>query len=80
MEDVDSPLAKNGRGVAESLELRVKRPVYYFLNRITETKTERKRRCPSCRGAWLLKEPWHGKFDFRCRKYRLISNVAWGMR
>ncbi len=74
-------LSKMGRGVAESLERkRVERPVYYFLIRISETTTERKRRCPSCRGAWLLKEPWHGKIDFRCRKCRLISNVAWGMR
>jgi predicted nucleic acid-binding Zn ribbon protein len=80
MEDADSALSKNGRGVAESLEGRVKRPVYYFLNRTTETTSERRRRCPSCGGPWLLKKPLHGIVDFRCRRCRLVSNVAWGMR
>jgi hypothetical protein len=78
MEDVKSALSENGREVAESLEQRVNQPVFYFLNRTTETKTERQRRCPSCGGAWLLKEPWGPYFDFRCRKCRLVSNVAWG--
>jgi len=41
---------------------------------------EMRRKCPGCRGPWLLKKPLHGKFDFRCDKCHLLSNIAWNIR
>jgi predicted nucleic acid-binding Zn ribbon protein len=41
---------------------------------------EEKRKCPSCSGGWLLKEPLHELFDFKCDRCRLLSNISWSVR
>ena len=45
-----------------------------------DIESERGRRCPGCDGAWMLDEPWHGLFDFRCDPCRLVSNIAFNVR
>ncbi|NOT01848.1 MAG: DUF2310 family Zn-ribbon-containing protein [Phycisphaerales bacterium] len=74
----DSELTKDGLEVCGAIEKHTRRPVYYYLLRFHGrfVAAERKRPCPSCGGAWLLKRRWHGKYDFRCRRCRLVSNIA----
>jgi len=74
----DGELAREGRDVCRAIEKRAKVPVYYYLSRYygRNLAAERRRRCPSCGGAWLLKEPWLQRYDFRCRKCRLVSCIA----
>jgi predicted nucleic acid-binding Zn ribbon protein len=78
----DSELSKDGRELARNLEKKVSVPVYYYLSKHfgRSDQAERNRNCPSCRKAWLLKEPLHRVFDFQCRRCRLLSNVAFEVR
>ncbi len=74
-----SPLSQDGCKVCRQLELRLKVPVYYYLNKYygVSEKAERKRRCPRCRANWLLSKPWLNRYHFKCKRCRLISNIAW---
>lgn len=79
MGDVGSALTREGRRLAAELEKRVGVPVFYSLCKVRGRSgaSERARACPSCGGDWLLEEPRHDCFDFRCEPCRLLSNVAW---
>ena len=78
-----SSLTRSGLEVCKRIKKVTGLPCYYFLNRYygRTQKEERKRRCPGCGGKWLLAERWHGRFDFRCDKCKLVSELApdyWG--
>lgn len=76
-----SALTAQGLEVCRALEEKTGRKVYYHLHKSrgrTEG-TERRRKCPSCGGDWLLEEPWHRLFDFRCDACALLSNVAYSL-
>jgi predicted nucleic acid-binding Zn ribbon protein len=79
---LDSELSTDGRALARELEKRVRVPVYYYLSKYfgRSDRSERKRKCPSCRKAWLRQEPLHRNFDFQCERCRLLSNVAFDVR
>ena len=78
----DSPLSKDGREVAKTMERRARLPVYYHLDKFLarSSRSERARRCPSCGRAWRLEQPLHRIFDFKCDRCRLVSNLAWDVR
>jgi predicted nucleic acid-binding Zn ribbon protein len=82
MSDLASELSRSGLAVCKDLKRLTSRPVYYYLYReSTRSHTvELRRKCPSCGGPWRLKEPLHAKFDFKCDKCRLLSNIAWSVR
>lgn len=73
-----SALSRQGLEICRALEGKTGRKVYYYLHksRGRSPGTERRRRCPGCGGDWLLEEPWHGLFDFRCDACALLSNIA----
>jgi predicted nucleic acid-binding Zn ribbon protein len=73
-----SALSRQGLEICRALEDKMGRKAYYYLHksRGRSLATERRRRCPGCGGEWLLEEPWHGLFDFRCDACALLSNVA----
>ena len=77
----DSPLARTGRANGARIAEATGAPVYYRLFRYggRSLRSERARRCPECGGAWLLDEPWH-RFDFRCDRCLLVSEVAWDVQ
>ena len=82
LSDVRSALSRNGREVAKQLEVKVGVRVCYYLMKhygVSDAR-DRQRRCPSCRGRWLLAEPLHGILEFRCDRCRLMSNVAFDVR
>jgi predicted nucleic acid-binding Zn ribbon protein len=78
----DSDLSKTGRGICRAIEQRTGARTYYYLYRWhgRSEAAERRRRCPSCGKNWLLEAPWHGRFDFRCDRCRLLSNVGLDVR
>lgn len=78
----DSPFSKDGRDVAKTLARKARRPVYYYLAKALARsfRQERARKCPSCGRRWLLDEPLHNIFDFKCDRCRLLSNIAWHVR
>ncbi len=82
MFQVDSSLSKRGRAICDTVTDSTGVPTYYYLHRWTarSRKQELARKCPSCNGEWLLDEPWHTIFDFRCDRCRLVSNIAFDVR
>lgn len=80
--DVESALSKEGRKACRHIEKQTGEPTYYYLFRGDgrSLKQEQARRCPSCNGRWFLKKTWLSFFDFRCKRCRLVSNVAWNVR
>jgi predicted nucleic acid-binding Zn ribbon protein len=74
----DSALSRQGRAIASALAATTSLPTYYYLFKARgRTRAhELKRTCPACGGPWLLREPWHGQFQFRCDACRLVSSVA----
>ena len=82
MSNPASELSRSGIAVCKEIERRTKRPVYYYLYRPNGRSrlAEMRRKCPGCGGAWLLKKPLHEKFDFRCDKCHLLSNIGWDVR
>jgi predicted nucleic acid-binding Zn ribbon protein len=82
MSDSTSELSRSGLSACKEIERLTGHPAYYYLHRANARShsAEALRKCPSCRGAWLLKKPLHGKFDFKCDRCQLLSNIAWGVR
>lgn len=82
MSDPTSELSRLGLAVCKEIARLTRRPVYYYLHRARTRShsAEVRRKCPSCDGKWLLNEPLHGKFDFRCDRCHLLSNIAWDVR
>lgn len=81
--DLNSSLSKRGRKLCQKIEQSSQTPTYYYLYRSNNGRSlarERSRRCPGCGKAWLLNEPLHKLFDFRCDTCRLLSNISWNLR
>ncbi len=78
----DSQLTKQGLEVCRNIGKVTGKKVFYYLYKSSAKsyKSELLRKCPSCNGNWHLKEPLHNKFDFRCEKCNLLSNIAWDVR
>lgn len=74
----DSALSRQGRAICEAWEAKTGLTVFYYLYRHYGKSLVREtaRRCPSCDSEWRLPRRLHGRFDFRCDKCRLLSNVA----
>ena len=79
MGELNSSLSQRGLEICREIEKLTGTPTYYYLRRYNgrSKKSERARLCPSCIGAWILPEKWHDKFDFRCDKCHLLSNIAY---
>lgn len=77
-----SSLSRQGLKICHKITASSGIPTYYYLYRYSgrSSNQEQARRCPSCRGEWLLPEPLHGKFDFKCDRCRLLSNMAMTIR
>lgn len=77
--DVDSVLFRRGWGLRGRIEYLTQVPTYYYLYRVggDSLSAERARKCPRCGGDWLLEEPLHDIFHFKCEPCRLLSNISW---
>lgn len=77
LESPESDLSRSGLEICERIRGGTGRRAWYFLSRAhgLDAAAERERRCPRCGGEWLLPEPWHGSFDFRCERCALLSRL-----
>ena len=82
MSDLKSRLSRSGLAACTEIQRLTGQAVYYYLYRGDgrSSASELRRKCPGCGGAWLLEEPPHHKFDFRCDQCHLLSNIAWNLR
>lgn len=78
----DSQLTKQGLKVCESIEKVTGKETFYYLYkyRARSLQIELSRKCPNCGKDWKLKKPLHDLFDFKCKKCKLLSNIAWDVR
>lgn len=77
--DINSDLFRRGWDLRGRLEYVTKVPTYYYLYRVggESLAAEKARKCPRCGGDWLLDEPAHEMFHFKCDDCRLVSNISW---
>jgi predicted nucleic acid-binding Zn ribbon protein len=74
-----SDLTRRGRDICKQIELKSKRPTYYYLYRVggSSLQSETNRTCPGCEQNWQVDPPIHGVFSFKCDDCRLVSNLSW---
>lgn len=77
MGDVNSELSKQGLEICQILTEKLSKPVYYNLYQYYCLPDEQNRKCPKCGGEWLLKEPLHNEYDFKCDNCYLLSNFGY---
>jgi predicted nucleic acid-binding Zn ribbon protein len=79
---LESSLSQRGLSLRDTIYQLTGTPTYYYVMSIRgrSRRHELQRMCPSCKREWLLAEPWHGIFDFRCDSCYLLSNIAWNVR
>ncbi|ENM3877421.1 TPA: Zn-ribbon-containing protein [Vibrio cholerae] len=77
--DVDSDLFRRGWDLRGRIEFLTQVPTYYYQYRVggSSLAQEKARPCPKCGGHWLLDEPLHDIFHFRCEPCRIVSNISW---
>ena len=77
--DVDSVLFRRGWDLRGRIEYITKVPTYYYQYRVggQSLESEKARKCPKCGGEWLLDEPLHDIFHFKCDDCRIVSNISW---
>lgn len=82
MSTFSSRLSRSGMDICDGIKKRTGKPTYYYLYYGTgkRLQTERQRKCPKCEGEWFLSETLFAKFDFRCDRCHLLSNVAFNLR
>ena len=78
LSDADSELSKEGRDLCRRIEAGAGVPTYYYLMRYfaRSKKGELKSRCPDCGGEWLNESDSLKRYEFRCDRCRLVSNIA----
>ncbi|MDP3443555.1 MAG: DUF2310 family Zn-ribbon-containing protein, partial [Ignavibacteria bacterium] len=80
---INSSLNYRGVNITEKLTKYLKMPVYYYLysGYGKSIKNELSRSCPKCGNKkWMLKEPLHDMFDYKCDNCYLLSNISWNLR
>lgn len=78
----DSDLSQTGRDICRRIQELTRIPVYYYLQRhyARSVASERRRTCPACGRKWLVEPPWFDRYDFRCDRCRLVSNIGFDVR
>jgi predicted nucleic acid-binding Zn ribbon protein len=78
----DSSLSTQGISICNTIAKETGIATFYYLLRSKgrNLTSEKKRKCPSCGGDWLLDKPLHHLFDFKCNRCRLLSNIAFSVR
>jgi predicted nucleic acid-binding Zn ribbon protein len=75
---INSNLSIEGMNVCKNIMNLTGKNVYYYLDHYVNNpimKKEINRKCPLCGGDWILKKRLFGRFDFKCDKCLLLSNI-----
>lgn len=77
--DNNSDLMKHAQQLSKVVGDGLKIPVYQYLYRVggESLQAEQARKCPNCNGEWILEQPLHNLFDFKCDDCLLLSNISW---
>lgn len=76
MGNITSELTQQGREICQILSEKLQKPVYYHLYHYYISEDPATANCPSCGGDWRLATPLHGRYDFKCDKCLLLSNIG----
>jgi predicted nucleic acid-binding Zn ribbon protein len=79
LSEVGSDLFRRGWDIRGRIEYITQIPTYYYLYKVggKSLEEEKARKCPKCGGEWLLDEPLHDIFYFKCDSCRIVSNISW---
>ncbi len=83
MFDINSSLSRDGLAICDKLTSLSGKKCFYYLHKYygKSLEKEKARVCPKCGNAkWLLKEPLHDIFDFKCDNCLLLSSIAFQIR
>lgn len=76
MGEFDSELTTQGREICQILAEKLQKPVYYYLHKYYISENQEHAKCPSCGGDWRLPTPLHERYDFKCDRCFLLSNLG----
>ena len=77
MQEIKSPLSKQGLKICKKIEELTSIPVYYYLHNYRKLKGDQLLiPCPGCNKKWSLKEPLHNFYDFRCDRCKIVSTIS----
>lgn len=77
MEEITSPLSKQGLEICRKIEELTSIPTYYFLFNYKKFKgDELIKPCPSCGKKWSLKYRLHNFYDFKCDRCKIVSTLS----
>ncbi|AEV98182.1 DNA-binding protein [Niastella koreensis] len=77
MQDLKSPLSKQGFKICKKIGELTSIPTYYFLYNYTKFKGDNlSRSCPGCNKKWGLKKRLHDRYDFKCDRCKIVSEIS----
>lgn len=79
LSDINSSLNKDGIDICKRIMDLTQKDTYYFLYHYVmypKKDKELNRKCPLCGGEWILENELFDKFNFKCDKCLLLSNMS----
>lgn len=77
MQNLSSPLTKQGLEICRKIEALTQVPTYYYLHNYKKIKNAPSTRpCPSCSKKWNLKNQLHNYYDYKCDNCKIVSIIS----
>ena len=81
--DIDSKHTQTALEICRKMKDKTDIDCYYDFENLRDTENienEISKKCPKCKGDWILKERLNGEYDFKCNKCYLVSNFAYNVQ
>jgi predicted nucleic acid-binding Zn ribbon protein len=77
MEEITSPLSRQGLAICKKINELTAVSTYYYLHNYSKFKGDKlSRPCPGCNKKWGLKETLHNRYDFKCDRCKIVSELS----
>jgi predicted nucleic acid-binding Zn ribbon protein len=77
MQEMESPLSKQGLEICKRIEELTSIPTYYYLHNYSKLKGDQSLiPCPGCNKKWSLREALHNSYDFKCDRCKIVSTIS----
>jgi predicted nucleic acid-binding Zn ribbon protein len=77
MEEITSPLSRQGLEICKKIKELTSVPTYYYLHNYSKFKGDNlSRPCPGCNKKWNLKKSLHNRYNFKCDRCKIVSEVS----